>query len=253
MRHTTYTGKVLYLTDGIGEEGREHFSISIQPDQSRTLRAVCEMDNDRLIRDVVYSLDGQWRPLECFVRLTQNEIFYGSATFRFFDDRVECNGLSSTDGPVAMVDPVPMRVPSFGAHPICCDTWHAKAADLRRGGAKTVHVPNIAMSSPLPNGGSGPATSFVDLDVDCVGEESVTTPAGTFTCKHFRNHGRRPGKPRPPVEIWAWSDDFIPVRARWELLHQTYELVELRKTEARRETGGADSLTRMNDYLARIS
>ena len=58
MRHLTYTGKVLYLTDGIGEEGREHFSISIQPDQSRTSRAVCEMDNDRLIRDVVYSLDG---------------------------------------------------------------------------------------------------------------------------------------------------------------------------------------------------
>lgn len=250
MRHVTYTGKVLYLTDGLGEEGREHFSISIQSDGSRTLRAICEMDNDHLIRDVTYSLAPDWRPLECFVRLTQNERFFGSAVFRFFADRVECVGMDSDGRKIERTDKVREHVPSFGAHPICCDTWHAKAADLRRKGAAKVMVPNIALSSPLPNGGSGPVTDFVDLDVEFAGEETITTPAGTFACKHFRNRGRRPGKPRPPVEIWAWSDDFIPVRARWEMLHQTYELVELKRTEATpTKTGTTDSLARMKAYL----
>lgn len=250
MKHRTVTGKILYLTDGIGEEGREYFTITIQPDGGRTLRAHCEMDNDGLIRDVVYTLGPGFVPEECFVHLTMNEKFYGSALFRFFDDRTECHGLSATDGPVDQVVPSNGRTPSFGAHPICCDTWHAKKGDLMRGAASTVLVPNIAMSSPLPNGGSGPALSFVDLDVTFVGTETIRTAAGTFDCKHFRNLGRRPGKPRPPVEIWAWSDDFIPVRARWELLHQTYELVEFAEIDPPKGIAtGSDSLTRMKAFL----
>ena len=46
MNHATYRGKIVYRTDGKGEEGREFFSVTVQPDGSRTLRALCEMDND---------------------------------------------------------------------------------------------------------------------------------------------------------------------------------------------------------------
>ena len=87
MAHSTYRGKIVYLTDGVGEEGREYFTVTVQPDGSRTLRAQCEMDNDGLLRDVIYSLDGQWQPEECFVRLTIGGKFQGSAVFRFTDTR----------------------------------------------------------------------------------------------------------------------------------------------------------------------
>ena len=52
--HRHYRGKMLYLTDGVGEMGREFFSVTVQPDGERTLRAQCEMDDDRLLRDVVH-------------------------------------------------------------------------------------------------------------------------------------------------------------------------------------------------------
>jgi hypothetical protein len=52
MKHRSYKGKLLYLTDGQGEMGRETFHVTIQPDGTRTMRATCEMDDDRLISDV---------------------------------------------------------------------------------------------------------------------------------------------------------------------------------------------------------
>ena len=52
MSHRSYRGKMLYLTDGVGEMGREWFHVTVQPDGTRTMRATCEMDDDRLLRDV---------------------------------------------------------------------------------------------------------------------------------------------------------------------------------------------------------
>lgn len=248
MAHRTYSGKIVYLTDDVGEEGREFFTVTVQPDGSRILRALCEMDNDQLIRDVVYALDADWQPEECYVRLTLAGKFQGSAVFRFQDDRVECDALTAQEGRVSQRFDVAERVPSFGAHPICCDTWHAKKGDLLRGQGAIGKLRNIALSSPLPNGGSGPLTSFVNVDVEYVGEEEITTPAGTFKTKHMLNHSLRDGGTKPPVEIWAYSDDFIPVRGRWELLHQTYELVELNFREP--VTSNASSASSSLDRLA---
>ena len=68
--------------------------------------------------------------------------------------------------------------------------------------------------------------SFTDIDVEFCESETITTPAGTFDTVHVKNYNRRRGRAHQ-VEIWVWSDDFVPVRARWDLLGQTYELVEL--------------------------
>ncbi len=255
MSHRTYRGKIVYHTDGIGEEGREFFTVTVQPDGSRILRAQCEMDNDRLLRDVIYALDGDWQPEECFVRLTIGGKFQGSAIFRFTDDRVTCDALTADDGHLSQSFDVTERVPSFGAHPLCCDTWHSKKGDLLRGDSPTGKLRNVALSSPLPNGGSGPMLSFVGVDVEYAGEEEITTPAGTFKTKHMINRSLRDGGTKPPVEIWAATDDFIPVRGRWELLHQTYELVELSFTDpvALAESNEGSSLDRLAAFEASIA
>lgn len=227
MRHTTYRGRIVYMTDGKGEDGRESFTVTVQPDGGRTLRAHCEMDNDELLRDVVLTLDGAWRPLDAFVRLTIGNAFQGSGWFRFSDTVLECETVTRDAGRLSQRLATPVWPPSFGGHPICCDTWHAKAAALRRkDDAREQAVEWIAMSSPLPNGGSGPSLSFAHVDVEFCGTETITTPAGSFETTHVKNYSRRRGRDHP-VEIWAWGEDFVPVRCRWDLLGQTYELVEL--------------------------
>ena len=73
MKHRTIRGKILYPDNDTGETGREWFTITVQPDGRRTLRAQCEMDDRGLLRDVIYSVDTDWYPLDCFVRLSIEE------------------------------------------------------------------------------------------------------------------------------------------------------------------------------------
>ena len=250
MRHTSYIGEIAYRHDNGDEEGRERFHITVQPGGARTLVAHCEMYNDRLIRDVSYSLDTQWRPEECYVRLSVAEKVQGSALFRFLDRVVECDAITVRDGRISQRLPVPERIPSFGAHPVCCDTWHSKIGDLRRGQQNSVTLKNVCLSSALPNGGSGPVASLCDVDVEYVRDEEITTPAGTFKTRHFRNRGLFDGGDRPPVEIWASTEDFVPVRAHWDLLSQTYELVALRVEDGTpEESPHGTSLERMNEFM----
>ena len=80
MRHRAYRGRMVYLTDGV-EMGREWFAVTVQPDGARTLRAQCEVDDDRLLRDIVLTVDAASRPIDAFVRLTVAERTVGSAWY----------------------------------------------------------------------------------------------------------------------------------------------------------------------------
>lgn len=90
MTHRTYHGKVLYLTDGVGERGREYFHVTIQPNGTRTMQTTCEMDDDRLLRDVVVTVDKEWRQQGAFIRLSIVENLVGSSWFRFTAGVEEC-------------------------------------------------------------------------------------------------------------------------------------------------------------------
>ncbi len=232
MRHRTYAGKIVYLTDGAGEMGRERFRVTVHDDGRRTLRAICEMDDDELLRDVTYTVDRHFRPLDAFVRLTIGEAFVGSGWYHFTETAVTCEAVTASAGRVSYRRSIDGRPPSLGAHPICCDTWHSAAAFSADPvlGRKTLG--GVIMTSHLPNGGSGPEIGTVDLRVEYHGDEGVSTPAGQFTTRHFANQRADAAPGRPPVEVWAYSDDFIPARLRWDLLGQTYELVELDHTGA---------------------
>jgi len=83
MKHRTYRGRIDYIHDDIGERGREWFTVTVQPDGTRTLRSHCEMDDTRILRDVVYTVDRAWLPIDSYVRLTVEEKLMGSAWFRF--------------------------------------------------------------------------------------------------------------------------------------------------------------------------
>ena len=56
-----------------------------------------------------------------------------------------------------------------------------------------------------------------------IGIEDIETKAGKFKGEHFQMLFDK----YPPIDIWATSVDCIPLRLRWDLLKQTYELAEL--------------------------
>ena len=222
MQHHTTRGKILYLRHG-EEIGREWFTVTRHRDGARTFRAQCEMDDHEVLRDVTYSVDGQWRPLDCFVRLTIHDRFVGSSWFRFDEQGGECEGFTVNEGRFSQRMAVGHRPPSFGAHPIICDIWHLSQFD--RAGPARQTSRNIMLSSPQPDGGSGPMLACHDLTMEYFGKTSLTVPAGTFDADHF---AFVLGDPHPAnEELWCLGEDLIPLKIAYPIYDSTYELAEL--------------------------
>ena len=221
MKHRTYSGKIVYTGDTVGERGRERFTVTVHENGDRTMRSVCEMDDSEVLRDVVYTVDKTWWPRDAFVRLTVKDAFMGSGWFRFTGRFVECESFTAEAGRISQRVEVEERPRTFGPHPVACDVWHLAAFDLSSP-EKIQSWPSL-MSSPLPNGASGPMIGLSSIRVEHVGPEEVSVPAGTFKCEHFRFLLTD----RPPEDLWCTVDDYIMVKIRWDLLETTYELVEL--------------------------
>jgi len=225
IHHRSYRGKMLYLTDNVGETGREWFHVTIQPDGTRTMRATCEMDDDQLLRDVVLTVDDHWYPIDAFVRLTVDAKPVGSSWFHFTRNTAECQGFTTQEGRVTQHFATEGRIGFFGAHQLHGDAW--ACATLARDQGLTPATPDLNFSSShLPNGGSGPTLVPTPADFirkQYVGDEPIEVAAGNFETKHFQFFVAD----FPPIEIWTLGSDFIPVRLRWDLLKQSYDLVEL--------------------------
>ncbi len=223
--HRNYKGKISYLKDGAGETGRESFSVSVHADGSRTLRAECEMDEFELLRDVIQSIDAEWRPVDSYVRLSVGGALSGSAWYRFDDCRAECRGLTgdlkyfedqqSTDEPIQ----------SFGSHSLQNDAW--LVARVRQRKADLGSLAGSTFTTSLSaNGGTGPTlvrVPPVSLLIRDLGLETITVEAGRFETWHVRVEV----KDVDCFDIWAAGEDCVPVRLTSDGLRQSFELVEL--------------------------
>ncbi len=230
MTHRTIRGRINYISDEEGENGREWFTMTVDPDGSRVIRCQCEMDNYRLQRDVVFAVDADWQPRDCSVRVSIDHELVGSGWFRFTDTFAECETLTTQHGRVSQRWPLERPCPVFISHAVTCDVWQIALFD-RQSGDKIQRIEGRLSSSTLPNGGSGPMLSagFSGtagpgvVDLEYLETKSVTVPAGKFEADHFAI--LREGK--APLEIWGMGDDIVPVKLRWDLLNQSFDLVEL--------------------------
>lgn len=230
MTHRRIRGRINYVTDGVGEMGREWFTITAHSDGTRTYRAYTEMDDVKLVRDCIYSVDHLFRPLDCFMRVTVDDQLVGTGWFRFADGSAECEAFTAEMGRVSQRWPVDGHPLIFSPHAIAGDMPQLGLFD--KSSAETVMTIRGRLSSSAePNGSTGPILGHGysgegrpgEIDLEYVGPEEVTVPAGTYACEHFRILRDE----RPPLEFWSYTDDLIPVKLSWGALSQTYELMEL--------------------------
>ena len=227
MPGRNYRGHIRYLHDRHGERGREWFSVSVERDGSRLLRAQCEMDDEQLQRDVSYAVDGAWQPSEAYVRLVQQGVLTGSAWFLFDALGVSCEALTAAEGRVSQRRNLGCRPRVFAPHPLQSDGWQAAAFDFSRGPSRQRLDP-CANSSARHDGASGPLIGIVHKDLEYVGDERITVAAGSFTARHMRIHPLMPSMAHwTPLEFWVTGEDFQILRMRWDLLESTYELAEI--------------------------
>lgn len=235
MDHRAIRGRLDYVTDDVGVTGKEWFTISVHSDGARTLRSLTAMDDDKVLRDVTYSVDAQWRPLDCFIRLTINDRFQGSGWFRFSSDVVECESFTVDGGRISQRWPVEGRIPLFVNHSVASDCWVNALIDKSKKGETQTFYPRLA-SSALGNGGSGPMlgnTTTVTpepgkLSLDYIAEEEIEVPAGSFLCDRVSlNRGKI-----PRFETWSHGPDHIPVQARYDYRKKFYVLASLEELDS---------------------
>ena len=136
--HRRVRGMLRYTSDQPGREGtergRERFTISVASDGRRTLRAYTEIDDaPNVQRDVTLSLGADWRPTDCFVRLSVGDRFMGSSWFRFTDTEAECEGYTAAEGRLSQRWPLAKPLDGFGTHPIQADSWLTNMVDISAG------------------------------------------------------------------------------------------------------------------------
>jgi len=225
MRHRSYRGKFLYFSNGVGETGREYFSVTVQPGGERTLRAQCEMDDYRLLRDVVMTVGADWHPIDAFVRLSVEEQTVGSTWYSFSREYAECEGVTRAAGRISQRAQHPSGIECFGTHALHGDAWLVGRLRNYRGDMRDFEIASFATST-LANGGSGPDLIPIPPGFSTIrdlGLEQVTVPAGTFEAR--RVVIEVPGV--DDFEVWAYGDDCVPVKVVSHGLDQYYHLAEL--------------------------
>ena len=204
------------------EFGREFFSMSIQADGLRTMRAICEFDAEGITRDVTYTVGADFKPIECYVRVALESRPVGSGWFRFTDTTAEGKAFTSSDGRFSQLIKVPERVTAFGSHPICSDILRLAHLKTEQPGQSQT-LTNCMNSSPLAHGESGPMLGIRDYTYIYRGAETITVGAGSFKCQRF-DWPVRAGK---TLCMWT-TDDFMPIRMVFPEGHKTYDLMELK-------------------------
>jgi len=241
MKHSTISGKILYTSRKPGREGeergREYFTFTKHTDGSRTLRALCEIEepDPTVLRDITYSLDANDMPTDCFVRLTIGDAFMGAGLFRITGDAVECESFGPSIGRLSQRVPIVGSYDGFGTHPISGDAYITKKMERSKGPHR--RALRTFLPSPDHRGATPPMISEVNMYLEYVGEERVTVAAGTFDAAHYRFSDEAggmvsmEGKAHPEYDVWVTADDdAIFLKGGVGGYMQTwYELVELTK------------------------
>lgn len=213
-------GEVRYAV-GNSAFGHEAFSVSVFPDGSRTLRALCRYD-EGLTRDVVYTVGPDWRPHEAFVRVARPDAPIGSGWFRFTGDSAEAECETAHHGRLSQRIAVTERVRAFGSHPICSDIWRLAHVATDRIGEPQL-LTYCMNSSPTAAGDTGPMLGWRDYCYVVAAAETIDTVVGPVAC-HRYEWAVRPGK---TLRMWTGAPDFLPYRMDCPETGQRYDLTSL--------------------------
>ena len=217
MQHRTVKGTILYTSKKPEffdqQRGIEHFIFTHHGDGSMIMRAHCEIEEPepKVLRDIIYALDSQMRPMNLHVHLIVDDEFMGSGWMRHDVEAgmIECESFGPAIGRLSQRMPAGGDFDGFGTHPVVGDGFLTHCMDISKGPhRRTVRV---FLPSPDHRGATPPMAAEVKIGLEYVGEAEKTVQAGTFKCHHFRfiddDGPGMGGVPHPTYDMWVTADD----------------------------------------------
>jgi len=215
MLHRTVRGRIIYTSkkpEMLGRiRGREWFAFTHHADGSVVLRAQCEIEEPAptVLRDVIYAVGADGHPRNLHVHLTVGDSFMGSGWFNMLPGVIECESSSPSIGRVSQRVSYSGKLDGFGTHPVVGDGYLTRCMDVTKGPHRRtirVYVP-----SPDHRGATPPLASEVQIDLEYIGDETITVPAGTFACRRFAfidsSDTGMGGREHPRYDMWVTADE----------------------------------------------
>lgn len=215
---TEYIGTFEYRKTKDGSiSGKETFHITVHPDGSRTVNARNELFNYGIQRHVTNHVDKNFRPLETTAVYWVLGEWRGTGMFITTGNELKAY-VNTPDGFITQEIKVPDNF-SIVPHPISTNAWHAWYYDKEKGGKQnaTWYNPDAASQS------AGSILGKLEYnELEYIGEEELTVPAGTFIVDHFRVGS---------VDYYTTGPDKIMVRFLWSDAGNDYVLKTFEKIE----------------------
>lgn len=222
------SGRIEYHTHGV-LTGRERFEMVPRDDGGRTLRALCEMHDVDLTRDVSMNLDAASRPLDAFVRVVQRGRVRGATLFTARPRELVCEGQLADHGYVRQSRELSAPLDYLGLHPLVCDGL----ITLLRGCDAPGESRRIECftNSVSPDGNEGLLAVPSNIAVTFIGHERRRVPAGEFDAAH---HTLRWRDEWPEAHVWTHGPQALFLELTWTFNDSRYVLAQLSVEEAGR-------------------
>jgi hypothetical protein len=217
---TTVAGSLSHPSDSVENE---RFVLSVNPDGSRSLHTQSYWPDGMFLRDVVQTVDAEWRAVEAYGRLFQDGVCRGTVVRRVVGDRLHSEYWS----PEREVDRAEFEAPPnliLGYHPILGDAWKTVFYDLERGGLQEVRTHTVSATYDGSTLGHGVAHTTT---LEFLGHETTVVPAGAFETERFMWHTTLDGD----LEVWRTGPHHLFVKL---IAHDRGRLFQLARLEETR-------------------
>ncbi len=214
-------GEVAYRNGHGLSVGRERFEM-IGHAEGYLVRALCELDEASLLRDVSLSLDHQWRPRDGFCRVLRDGQTLASALFVVEPAGVRHEAIHGELGSLSETTPTEGPLHYLGLHPLVGDALITQVAP--KGAAGQFQTVKAITNSVSPNGDLGLQATPVDIDVAWICDEILEVAAGRFAA---RRYALRWNPDWPAADLWVREQDGLFLLMKWALIDTWYELDRL--------------------------
>jgi hypothetical protein len=220
----SFRGQISYQIAGAKPTGHEWFSTTVFPNGSRTIRCECHFWRDDLIRDVNFTVNQDWRPIDAYLRVARSNTFLGAARYGFFGRQVVVDGIDAQGAPTHLRQELELEVPTCGFHPIYNDGLWTAMFDITKPDIVQC-FPGCVTYSKEMIGREQIGIERFDLAIRLIGHEPLSVQAGRFDTRHFEVSIKGFDS---PFHIWTTGADHILVREQWsQMPGESFELAAL--------------------------
>lgn len=208
-------GEFEYRSLSTGEvSGTEAWHLTVHPDGTRTMQTRNRLDEAGYQRHVTYRVAENFRPLEVTSVYWVKGEWRGTGLFAINGDTLEAI-VKTPDGMIRQTRSVPENF-SMIPHPLSTNAWNTWYYDKAKGGAQPMTVYDMDAGAQAVSSMLG---KVYTQDLEFIGTEKMTTPAGTFEVDHFRVED--------VVDMYITGPDAILVRFKWIPADRDYVLTSL--------------------------